>query len=58
MKLSINTILLVSAIIGLISVLARALEAIWQLEQTPKLSTLKACWQVIKNFFTLETYTK
>lgn len=51
-----NIILIVSAVIGLISVLARAIEAVYQLSQTPNLNTAQKCWQVIKNFFTVETY--
>lgn len=51
-----NVILLASAIIGLISVIARAVESIYQLRQKPELSTVGKIWQVLKNFFTMETY--
>jgi hypothetical protein len=51
-------IALIGAVIGLISVIVRAVEAIYQLEQTPGLSTIQQCWQVLKNFFTIETYSK
>jgi len=47
---------LITAIIGLISVTARAIESIYQLSQTPNLNTIGKIWQVLKNFFTLETY--
>jgi len=52
----ITTIALIGAVIGLISVFARAIEAIYQLRQKPELNTLGKCIQVVKNFFTLETY--
>jgi hypothetical protein len=49
-------IAVVTAVIGLISVAARAIEAIYQLRQTPDLNTLQKCWQVVKNFFKIEKY--
>ena len=49
---------LVTAVLGLVSMAVRALEGIYQLSQKPGLNTFQKCWQVIKNFFTVETYKK
>jgi len=47
---------IVTAVLLLVVALVRMVESIYQLSQKPGLSTLGKCIQVIKNFFTLETY--
>ena len=34
----------------------RLVESIHQLRQKPELDTWQKCWQVLKNFFTIEKY--
>jgi hypothetical protein len=49
-------ILIVSALLGMVSVLVRAIESIYQLRQKSELSTAQKCWQVLVNFFKVEKY--
>ena len=49
-------VLVVSAIVGLVSVLVRAIESIYQLRKTPDLNTAQKVWQMMVNFFKVEKY--
>jgi hypothetical protein len=55
-----QTLILVLELIGAVLVLfpagARAIEAVYQLSQTPNLNTIGKIWQVVKNFFSIEKY--
>ena len=44
------------AVTALILGLVRVIECINELRKKPELSTIGKIWQVIKNFFTIETY--
>jgi uncharacterized membrane protein YjfL (UPF0719 family) len=56
LRVAIDLLALLGAILGLISILVRAVESIYQLSRTPDLNTWGKCVQVIKNFFTIEKY--
>ncbi len=47
---------LFTAILSAALVLIRVIESVYQLRQKPELNTLGKVIQVLKNFFTLETY--
>ena len=49
-------VLIVSAVIGVVSVLVRAIESIYQLRKTPDLNTAQKVWQMLVNFFKVEKY--
>jgi hypothetical protein len=51
-----NIILIISALLNLTLVLKNVVESVYQLSQTPNLSTFGKCKQVVINFFTTETY--
>lgn len=60
-----NILKIITAVFALIgagavafSAIVRVIEAINQLRQKPGLSTWKACWQVVKNFFSIEKYNQ
>ena len=44
------------ALLALALGVARLVESIHQLRQKPELDTWQKCWQVLKNFFTIEKY--
>jgi hypothetical protein len=54
----IDIVMLVSAVLGLVAIVVRAVESIYQLSQTPGLNTIGKCIQVVKNFFKIERYVK
>ena len=53
-----TTLNIAIAACALILGLVRAVECIYQLRQKPELNTLQKCWQVLVNFFKVETYVK
>ena len=58
LKTIITALELIGAVLVIFPPAARAVESVYQLSQTPGLNTVKLCWQVIKNFFSIETYKK
>jgi hypothetical protein len=56
MKLLISILTIAGLIIGLISIVVRAIESIYQLSQTIDLSSYAKIKQFLVNFFTVETY--
>ena len=52
-----STILgIITAALSLVLVLVRVVESIYELRKNPDLDTFGECVQVIRNFFTIETY--
>ena len=47
---------IITAVIALALIVIRLIESIHQLSQTTNLNTAQKCWQVVKNFFTVERY--
>lgn len=58
LKLLLLILEVLAAAILLFPYVARAIESIYQLSQTPNLNTIQKCWQIVKNFFTIEKYKK
>jgi hypothetical protein len=56
MNLLISILTIAGLVIGLISIIVRAIESIYQLSQTIDLSTWAKVKQVLVNFFKVETY--
>jgi hypothetical protein len=47
---------IVTALLALGLAAVRLIESINELSKKPELSTAQKCWQVVKNFFTIEKY--
>jgi len=45
-----------TAVLALALAAVRLIESINELRKKPELNTAQKCWQVIKNFFTIEKY--
>lgn len=49
---------IITAVFALALAAVRLIESINELSKKPELNTAQKCWQVVKNFFTLEQYKK
>ena len=47
---------LVPVVVAVILSVIRLIESINELSKKPELNTLQKCWQIVKNFFTVEKY--